>query len=236
MDLSREYLEADGLGGFASGCVGLARTRRYHALLLAAASPPAGRCVLVAGFDAFVEREGRREAISSQAYLGGQRAPDGAQRIVRFESEPWPRWTFELEGGARIEQELFAVHGEARVVVCWRAVTASGAPLAARLVVRPFLAGRDYHALITEAPEHPALTFEPKREREQLVFAMPPGMPLVAMHANAEYVHAPHWYRSFDYAEERARGFPHAEDLASPGELALLVRDLLKALGGEKED
>ena len=30
----REWLEADGLGGFASGTVDGIRTRRYHALLL----------------------------------------------------------------------------------------------------------------------------------------------------------------------------------------------------------
>jgi glycogen debranching enzyme len=33
MDLAAEWLEADGLGGFASGTVSGERTRRYHALL-----------------------------------------------------------------------------------------------------------------------------------------------------------------------------------------------------------
>ncbi|HTL30349.1 MAG TPA: glycogen debranching enzyme N-terminal domain-containing protein [Tepidisphaeraceae bacterium] len=33
-DDQREWLETDGLGGFASGTVGGIRTRRYHALLL----------------------------------------------------------------------------------------------------------------------------------------------------------------------------------------------------------
>ena len=43
----REWLEPDGLGGFASGTVGLIRTRRYHGLLLAATTPPTGRMQLV---------------------------------------------------------------------------------------------------------------------------------------------------------------------------------------------
>jgi glycogen debranching enzyme len=54
-----EWLEADGLGGFASGTVSGIRTRRYHALLLAATKPPAGRVVLVNGFDAWVENGSR---------------------------------------------------------------------------------------------------------------------------------------------------------------------------------
>ena len=33
-DLNAEWLEADGLGGYASGTVGGWRTRRYHAVLL----------------------------------------------------------------------------------------------------------------------------------------------------------------------------------------------------------
>lgn len=41
--LSQAWLEADGLGGFASGTVSGIRTRRYHALLLTATTPPTGR-------------------------------------------------------------------------------------------------------------------------------------------------------------------------------------------------
>jgi len=213
-----EWLEADGLGGFASGTAGLARTRRYHALLLAAATPPTGRAVLVAGFDAFVLRGGRREAISAQSYDPEQRSPDGAARIERFESAPWPRWTFRLADGARVTQEIFATKGDARVVVTWRLADAHGEAAPGRLVVRPFLAGRDYHALCTaaNAARFPA---EPKRDGERLTFAMPDALPAVEMRANAEYLHAPYLYRGFHYAAECERGFPHREDLPSPGEL-----------------
>jgi glycogen debranching enzyme len=49
-----EWLEADGLGGFASGTGSGERTRRYHGLLLVATTPPTGRMMLVNGIDAFV--------------------------------------------------------------------------------------------------------------------------------------------------------------------------------------
>src|SRR5204863_8073208 len=41
--LEREWLETNGLGGFASGTVSCANTRRYHALLVAALQPPGAR-------------------------------------------------------------------------------------------------------------------------------------------------------------------------------------------------
>ena len=96
IDSSAEWLEADGLGGFASGTVSGIRTRRYHALLLTATTPPAGRMVLVNGFDAWVETPDGTFALSSQRYAPDVIHPDGASRIESFEYEPWPRWRFRL--------------------------------------------------------------------------------------------------------------------------------------------
>ncbi|HEX4606100.1 MAG TPA: glycogen debranching enzyme N-terminal domain-containing protein, partial [Candidatus Angelobacter sp.] len=46
--LGREWLETNGLGGFACGTVAGANTRRYHGLLIAALNPPGGRMLLLA--------------------------------------------------------------------------------------------------------------------------------------------------------------------------------------------
>ena len=69
--INHEWLEADGRGGFASGTATGIRTRRYHALLLTATTPPTGRLVLVNGFDAWVETARGAFSLSSQYY-----APD----------------------------------------------------------------------------------------------------------------------------------------------------------------
>ena len=45
--LNVEWLETNGRGGFASGTIAGANTRRYHALLLTARRPPTDRYVLV---------------------------------------------------------------------------------------------------------------------------------------------------------------------------------------------
>ena len=45
--LSREWLETNGLGGFASSTIIGLNTRRYHGLLVAATKPPVGRFVLL---------------------------------------------------------------------------------------------------------------------------------------------------------------------------------------------
>src|SRR5690349_14385824 len=94
---SQEWLEADGLGGFASGTVSGVRTRRYHALLLKASTPPTGRMVLVNGFDAWIETDAGKFMLSSQRYAPGILHGDGAERIKSFTTQPWPGWKFRLE-------------------------------------------------------------------------------------------------------------------------------------------
>ena len=211
-DRSREWLEADGLGGFASGTVSGVRTRRYHALLLTARRPPTDRFVLVNGFDAWVETQSGRFAISSQGYGPDAIFPDGESRLEGFELEPWPTWTYELEDGTRVVQEIFVPKGAAAVAVSWRVASGAG-PVS--LEVRPFLSGRDYHAL---HHENSSFRFEPEREEGGVVRFRPyPDVPGVAMRSNGQFADAPDWYRNFLYAEERSRGLDFAEDLAAPG-------------------
>src|SRR6201988_1029860 len=99
---SKEWLEADGLGGFASGTATGIRTRRYHALLLTATTPPTGRIVLVNGIEAWIETASGRFALSSQRYLPDVLYPDGMQSVADFCSTPWPTWSFMMADGSRI--------------------------------------------------------------------------------------------------------------------------------------
>ena len=47
----REWLETNGIGGFASSTVSGANTRRYHGLLTAATRPPLGRVTMLSKFE-----------------------------------------------------------------------------------------------------------------------------------------------------------------------------------------
>jgi predicted glycogen debranching enzyme len=211
---TREWLETDGLGGFASGTVVGPRTRRYHALLLAATRPPVGRFVLVNGFDARVEGPGGVVPLSSQAYAPGVVHPDDPARIVAFRHDPWPCWTYALPDGALIEQEIFVPRGLPAVVLAWRLQDGGGGG-PRRLTVRPFLSGRDYHALHHENRD---FRFAPEEAGDgRLVFRPYPGVPVITALSNGAFAARPDWYRSFLYEEERARGLDCVEDLAMPG-------------------
>ena len=212
IDDRTEWLETDGRGGFASGTTSGIRTRRYHAVLLAALTPPTGRVVLVNGFDAFLETADGRFALSAQRYRPDVVFPDGPSHITAFTTEPWPTWEFEVGSGTRVRQELLVEHGIGATVVVWTLMAGDGPAV---LRVRPLMSGRDYHSL---HHENSAFPFESTMRDAMVRCRTYPGLPDVDIVSNGAYQHAPEWYRAFLYSQERERGLDDTEDLASPGE------------------
>jgi predicted glycogen debranching enzyme len=206
-----EWLEPDGLGGFASGTVSAIRTRRYHALLLTARTPPTGRIVLVNGFDAWITTLRGNYPLTSQVYEPGVVSPQGWERIESFDADPWPKWRYAIADGLRIEHELFVPHGSSAVVLTWRVI---GGASECTLSVRPFLSGRDYHSLHAG---NSGYRFDPKLNGGKVAWRPYSDMPSIHALSNGEYIHEPQWYRNFIYEEESARGLNYTEDLASPG-------------------
>ncbi|MCE0484834.1 MAG: amylo-alpha-1,6-glucosidase [Methylacidiphilales bacterium] len=206
-----EWLEADGLGGFASGTISTIRTRRYHALLLAATEPPAGRMVLVNGFDAEVETSAGTLALTTQRYAPDVNHPDGVTRMEHFSPDPWPQWSFALPNG-KIVFELFVPREIPAVVLRWSRSGQGAAPL--KLRMRPFFSGRDFHAT---HHENPAFRFDPENLPFGQRWQFYDGVPKVTALHNGDYRHEPCWYRNFFYEEEANRGLDATEDLAAPG-------------------
>jgi len=208
---TREWLEADGLGGFASGTSTGIRTRRYHALLLTATTPPTGRMVLVNGFDAWVETSQATFSLSAQCYSPDVIGGEGARRIEAFGWEPWPHWIFKLDDGTRIELEMFAVKWQPTVCISWKLL---GLPKGLKLHVRPFLSGRDYHSL---HKRNPVFRFEAEVKSDRVSWQPYADVPGVTALTNGNYSHDPHWYHNFLYEEDSSRGLDCQEDLGAPG-------------------
>ena len=230
VDDRTEWLEADGQGGFASGTTLGVRTRRYHALLLAATTPPTGRMVLVNGLDAWARSGAGPEFLTCQRYAPGVLAPEHGATLESFIPDPWPTWTFRLADGRRIEHELFVPHGRAAVALRWRVAGRRDAALP--FAVRPFLSGRDSHAL---HHENPAFRFSETASGRRVQWHPYDGVPAVHALSNGSYRAEPQWYRGFLYSEERARGLDDTEDLAAPGvfEWDLSEADAVLLLGAE---
>src|SRR5690349_11611416 len=95
LDLSREWLETNGIGGYACGTIVNCNTRRYHALLCAATQPPLGRMVLVNKADE-VLRIGDRQIELGCNQFPGVLAPQGYEFLKEFRCDPLPTWLYEI--------------------------------------------------------------------------------------------------------------------------------------------
>src|SRR5207237_3153045 len=108
--LRREWLETNGLGGFAASSITGLNTRRYHGLLVAATKPPVGRTVLLSKLEETLIIDGRRFELSANQYPGAVH-PRGYQYLKRFRLDPFPVFTDEV-AGIVIEKSVFMPHGE----------------------------------------------------------------------------------------------------------------------------
>ncbi len=206
---AREWLETNGIGGFASSTVPGINTRRYHSLLTAALHPPMGRYVLLAKLEETVFLNGARYDLSANQYEGAVH-PQGHTHLAGFRLDPFPVFTYEV-GGVQIEKRVFKVHGENTTVVEYEI---RGNAASCTIEVRPLIAFRDYHWTT-----HANSGLNPDFEETSGGVSIKPygGLPRLYFAHNAAWVgREGNWYYNFEYARERERGLDDLEDLFQP--------------------
>jgi len=207
----REWLETNGIGGFACSTIAGMNTRRYHGLLTAATRPPVGRMLLLSKLEETLIVDDQRFDLSTNQYQGTVH-PHGYELLVGFRLDPFPIFTFEVDGVV-LEKSIFMVHGSNTVVVEYRVLEAPR-KRSLQLEVRPLIAFRDYH---NTTHENGAL--DPTLQQEPGMVSMRPyqGVPrLYLAHNASEVLAAGYWYRQFFYAVEAERGLDSNEDLFNP--------------------
>lgn len=209
--LSLEWLETNGRGGFASGTIAGANTRRYHALLLTARKPPSERFVLVNHLEEWLDIDGQAIPLSTNVYPGAVH-PTGYEHCIEFSSDPWPTWTFDCNG-MTIQREILSIHGRDMVIVRWKLVGKK--PTKAALRVRPKLTGRDYHGT---HHENGHLSTEAHVGSGMVMWHGYADLPPVRAFHFGVYRHEPTWYRHIQFPVEQQRGLDAEEDWWSPGE------------------
>jgi predicted glycogen debranching enzyme len=225
--LRREWLETNGLGGFASSSIVGLNTRRYHGLLVAATKPPVGRLVLLSKLEETLFIEGQPFELSANRYPGVVH-PQGFRYLKQFRLDPFPVFSYEIEG-IEIEKTVFMIHGENSTVVQYELKKNNHPerPKNLWLEAKPLIAFRDYHSTTHEnGALNPALQEEPG------LTAVTPyeGLPtLFLAHNAAELKKAGAWYRSFEYDAERERGLDFTEDLFNPCVLRFDLRSRRQA-------
>jgi predicted glycogen debranching enzyme len=207
----KEWLDTNGLGGYASSTIVNCHTRKYHGLLVAALKEPRGRFVLLSKAESSLVHNGKEFSLSTNKYPGVYH-PTGHQFAESFDQGLCPAITFRI-GDALIRKSFLMVYGKNTVLVCYELVEGKVKPT---LRIRPMLAYRGIHELTREN-----MFLRPKSYPEKNGRKIQPyeGMPPLYMGTNrtSEFLPGPKWYTNVEYLMERTRGFDYQEDLFCPG-------------------
>src|SRR5579862_7270758 len=111
----REWLETNGIGGFACSTIIGLNTRRYHSLLTAATKPPAGRVTLLSKFEETLTLGERRFELGANQY-GEVIHPRGLDYLGSFRMDPFPTFRYRCQD-VELEKTVFLVDGENTAVI-----------------------------------------------------------------------------------------------------------------------
>ena len=214
--IEKEWLETNGIGGFASSTIISANTRRYHGLLVANIGPHITRLVMLSKFEEKLVLPQGEIYFSTNLYPNSI-FPNGFAYQESFELSPFPKFTYRF-GNIVLEKTCFMIHNENTTVVIYNLIDGADSVC---LKIRPLLAFRDYHSL-TKANDN----FNPMAlvKKNLLKFKPYRDLPPMFFLHNAEGLDESYfWYYNFEYIGEQKRGLDFREDLCSPCELTFTI-------------
>lgn len=246
--VEREWVIANGLGGFASGTIIGVNSRLYHGLLISAQNPPVNRMLTLSKVDEEIEVSGEIYQLGTNQWEDGSLDPRGNRYQQSFVIDPFPTFVYRVVGVIVIKR-VFMVHGQNTTVVRYT-VHAPGRQI--RVTLRPLANCRDHHGVSRGATWSPGqelrgpavvdLIFprsspatQPESETSPLsaAFAGTPGPapetslsgPRLSLSLHPGTYHTGgQWVRGMKYSyEEKHRLEPHLDDHYAPGVFTAVI-------------
>ena len=214
--LNREWIVTNGLGGYASGTISGAVTRRYHGLLIAALAAPLGRVVMwnhVSESLRFSDNE--VISLSGEERAGGQLDLQGAGYLREFRLEDGlPIWTYHARD-LLLEKRVILPHLQNTVHVAYRILEGTTLP---RLELRPAFHFRHHEVPVNKGTAGP-YKLSAVNGRYDIAPARP-GFPALRMKlcgCESVFTIAARKIPQVVYRIEQSRGYAHEGELWSPG-------------------
>ena len=211
--LKREIICANKTGAYCNTSIVTCNTRRYHGLLAVPVDAFGGKKhLLLSSLDESLILNGKRFNLGIHCY-GSVYEPRGHKYIIDFEADPVPKITYRV-GEIVFTKSILLVPDSDQVMIRFELLNA---PAKVKLLLTPFLAFRDIHALTDENPNARTEGWEIPNG---VAFNLYEGFPDLNMQFNTKdvsFATAPCWYKGITYSDEYRRGFACKEDLYVPG-------------------
>jgi len=214
--LTREWLVTNALGGYASGTVGGACTRRFHGHLIASLPAPLARTMMLNHLEEVVEADGICYRLSGDEHGGGKEiAYPESGFLEEFLLEcGLPTWRFS-KNGLRIEKRVMMPHLQNTTYIVYRLLEG---PPGVKLKMRPSLHFRPHEGLLTY--EHPHTWDVRIHDRVEIEIDDERKLPPLRLRLLGSRVALREDIRTFEhvlYRIEKSRGYEYEGPLWSPG-------------------
>jgi predicted glycogen debranching enzyme len=213
--LEHEWLVTNGLGGYASGTLACAATRRYHGLLVAALPTPLGRIMMLNQlFEALVFPDGKRVELSTTERSDRALFLPGAQHLDEFRLEDGlPVWKFTV-GAFTLERRVFMTHRANTTFILYRLLTGYGQ---VELELNPAVGFRGNDDPVSQESGEPYVLRAEGRRYSLTGDARYPALKLRFDGRPGALTLEAHTLRRLLYRTEESRGYPAEGTLFSPG-------------------
>src|SRR6266705_419225 len=214
--LTREWLVTNGLGGYASGTVSGAVTRRYHGLLIAALPGPLGRVVMWSHVSEFLRfSDDDVVSLGAEERAGGQLDLKSADYLTEFRLEHGlPVWTYRVREVV-VEKRVLLPHLQNTVHVSYQVISKGLPP---RLELRPAFHFRHHEAPVdTDLAAPYKLTAVDGRYEIAAARRKLPPLRMCLRGRESAFTIAPSKIPQVVYRIEQQRGYAHEGELWSPG-------------------
>jgi predicted glycogen debranching enzyme len=213
--LNEEWLVTNGLGGYASGTVSGAITRRYHGLLIAAMPNPLGRMMMLNGLSERLRLPDHRVVYTGAEELAGV-PPESTLAASEFRLEAGlPIWVYEIDGFV-LEKRLWMIYRQNTVHVCYSLLSAKEEGRL-RLGLRPAVHFRGHDETVSAAPDQKYVLTVCEDQFEITSSRDLPMLRLMVRGPSSAFTFDRKETESLPYATERSRGYDWRGSLWSPG-------------------
>jgi len=205
--VQKEWIIANGLGGYASSTVLGINTRKYHGLLVAALCPPGDRRVLLSKLDEEVIIRGNTYPLGASEFQNGI-FPKGYGFMKEFSVSPFPKHVYFVQS-ADVQKTVFMPHEMNAVVVLYKISNRNESDIKFR--VSPLVNWRHFHS-VTNRQKISGEPIQKCGDREvSLEFSSPQSV-LVLNVTGGKYSPGGKWFEKMLYREETKRGESSLDD------------------------
>jgi len=211
--MAEEWLVTNGLGGYASGTISGAITRRYHGLLIAALPNPLGRTMMLNGLSERLRLPDHHVVYTGAEELAGI-TPEHTIRVAEFRLDAGlPVWRYEVAGFV-LEKRLMMPYRQNTVHITYHLLAGDGR---LRLGLRPAIHFRPHDAPVSSPDERQYVLTVSGDQFEITSRQDLPTLRLLTRGPSAAFTFDRKETGSIPYPIERSRGYDWEGSLWSPG-------------------